>query len=119
MQASMRWQLPDGAASRYEQILVPAILGPFARALVDHARLRRGDIVVDVGCGTGAAARYAATLIGPAGKVFGSDVDAAMIGVARSLPPVARAPIEWGQENACLLTLPDAVADVVLCAQTL
>jgi ubiquinone/menaquinone biosynthesis C-methylase UbiE len=52
MTASTQWQLAQDVAERYESILVPAILGPFAKALVDHVDIRPGDIVLDVGCGT-------------------------------------------------------------------
>jgi hypothetical protein len=34
MMTSTEWQLARGAAERYERILTPVILGPFARALV-------------------------------------------------------------------------------------
>ena len=35
MSTSTQWQLETDAAERYAQILVPTILGPFARALVE------------------------------------------------------------------------------------
>ncbi len=37
MKTSTQWQLAQEAAERYQRILPPAILGPFARALVDLA----------------------------------------------------------------------------------
>ena len=79
MAISTEWQLAREAAQRYEQILVPAILGPAARALVDWSALKGDETVLDVGSGTGAAARYAAELVGSSGRVIGSDVDAGMI----------------------------------------
>lgn len=88
MATSVQWQLAHDAAVRYEQILVPSILGPFARALVDWAQLPAGDTVLDVGCGTGAAARAAAEHVGLAGSVTAIDVNPGMLDVARSLPPV-------------------------------
>lgn len=119
MLASTEWQLARQSAERYQNILTPAILGPFARTLVEHAALEPGERVVDVGCGTGAATRYAAEAVGSAGHVLGVDVNGSMIDVARSLPPVAGSPIEWRVATATSLPLPDQSVDVALCAQTL
>ncbi|MGF1504549.1 MAG: class I SAM-dependent methyltransferase [Chloroflexi bacterium] len=114
--ASKEWQLTHEAAVRYEEILVANILGPFAKALVDWATIEESSTVIDVGCGTGAAARFAAS---KAGKVIGVDVNTEMLNVAQSLPEVDGAPIEWRRESAYDLSSADDSADVVLCAQTL
>lgn len=116
---SKNWQLANDAALRYETILVPAILGPFANALVQWALLPPNAVVVDVGCGTGAATRFAAEKLGSSGKVIGVDVNQGMLEVAQSLPAIDGAPIEWRQESIYDLTLADDSADVVLCAQSL
>lgn len=116
---STQWQLARDAAERYEQILVPTILGPAARALVEFAALQAGEAVLDVGCGTGAAARCAAEKVGPAGRVAAVDVNAGMIDVAQSLPPVAGATIEWFANSAYELPFAEVEFTAVLCAQTL
>jgi len=119
MSTSQQWQLAHEAAQRYQQILVPFILGPAAGALVEWAVLQHGETVVDVGCGTGAATREAAGRVGPSGHVIGADVNEAMIGVAKALPAVEGATIDWRVCDAAALPLDDASADAVLCAQTL
>lgn len=119
MTASTQWQLARDSAERYQTVLTPAILGPFARALVEFAAPQKGEWIVDVGCGTGAAARYAAEAVGSTGKVAAVDMNASMIDVARSLPVVAGAPIEWHVAQATDLPLEDQSVDVALCAQTL
>lgn len=119
MTTSTRWQLTREAAEHYERVLVPVILGPAAVALVDHVAPRHGDIILDAGCGTGAAARYAATHIGASGRVIGIDVNPGMIDVAQSLPAPPGAAIQWQVASANDLPLPDDSVDLVLCAQTL
>lgn len=119
MTTSKQWQLAHDAAQRYEDILVASILGPTAAALVDFADLKAGESVTDIGCGTGAAARFAATDVGTSGHVTGVDVNAGMLEVAGSLPPVDGAGIDWLQHDVCQLPFSDAEYDAVLCAQTL
>ncbi len=119
MTASTQWQLAQDAAERYQTVLTPTILGPFAQALVDFAELQAGEHVGDVGCGTGAAARHAAKTVGSVGQVAGVDVNASMIAVARSLPTVGGDPIEWHVAQATELPFADQSLDIVLCAQTL
>ncbi len=116
---STQWQLARDAAERYEQILVPTILGPAARGLVEFADIRAGEALPDVGCGTSAAARCAAEKVGPAGRVAAVDVNAGMIDVAQSLPRVAGAAIEWFAKSAYELPRAEAEFTVALCAQTL
>lgn len=118
MATSQQWQLAREAAERYERILVPAILGPFAQALVEWSALQPGEVVLDVGCGTGAAARFAAPRVGPSGRVIGLDVNEGMIEVASSLPPTGGAAIEWLQKSVYELPLDDESVDVAVCAQT-
>ena len=51
--------------------------------LVGDARLRDGQRVLDVGCGTGYPALLAAHAVGPQGHVVGLDLAEAMLTVAR------------------------------------
>lgn len=106
-------------AEVYEQFLVPAIAAPWARILVEHANPKVGDCVVDVACGTGIVAREVAPLLGNEGRVFGIDLNPAMLAVARRLSPPAGALIEWHEASALQLPLPTGMADLVLCQQGL
>lgn len=119
MATSTQWQLSREAAARYEEILVAAILGPFAEALVEWAAPPAGVTVVDVGCGTGAATRAAAHFVGSAGRVVGIDVNAGMIAEATMLDAHKNLPIEWHEGSAYDLPLPDQSVDVVYSAQVL
>lgn len=119
MVTSTTWQLGLEAAERYEQILTPVILGPFAEALVTFAALQEGEYVVDVGCGTGAAARYAAEYVAKSGAVTGVDLNPGMIEVARTAAVALPHPIDWRVADATQLPLADESIDTMLCAQSL
>ena len=119
MTTSTRWQLAHNAAVLYQDFLVPSILGPAALRLVEEMDIHAGNTVVDVGCGTGAASRAAAPKATAAGRVIALDVNEGMLEVARSLRPPNGAPVEWLCAGAHQLPLDSAIADVVLCAQTL
>lgn len=116
---STQWQLAQDAAARYESVLVPTILGPFAEALVEWSDIQPGETVLDVGCGTGAAARYAATIVKPNGRVIGVDINPGMLEVARTVSATEGNAIEWRELSAYELTREITNVDVVLCAQVL
>lgn len=119
MTTSTAWQLGQDAAARYEEILTPVILGPFAQELVTFAQVQPGEYVVDVGCGTGAAARYAAALATDAQAVLGVDVNPGMIAVAEQISTAAPHKLSWRVADATQLPLDAATVDLVLCAQSL
>jgi ubiquinone/menaquinone biosynthesis C-methylase UbiE len=54
-----RWQVSTDAAEVYESCFVPAIFGAWASPVADAAAIRRGNKVLDIGCGTGVLAREA------------------------------------------------------------
>ena len=103
------------AAENYERHFVPAIGEPSARRLLDGARLRPGERVLDVACGTGIATRLAAEAVGAEGRVEGLDANPGMLEVARTVTP----DIDWHVAPAEDMPLPDATFDVVLCAMGL
>jgi ubiquinone/menaquinone biosynthesis C-methylase UbiE len=124
------WQQVGGnAAELYERQLVPAMFAPWAPHLLDLAGVRTGAHVLDVACGTGVVTRLAAARVGRTGRCVGLDINAGMLGVARSLPPVARPsvvdpsvaepPIAWLQASALAIPLAAEHYDVVLCQQGL
>ena len=101
------WQVTAEAAELYERYPARYMLGPWAPLLVDAARLKVGQRVLDVACGTGLVGRIAAQRVGPAGQVVGVDLNPGMIAVARSLPAPTGAPVEWLEGSALDLQLPE------------
>jgi ubiquinone/menaquinone biosynthesis C-methylase UbiE len=101
-----------GPAANYERYFAPAIGAPIARDLIELAKLRPGEHVLDVACGTGVVTRLAAERVGDSG-VAGVDVNPGMLEVARQV--AGDTAIEWHQASAEALPLGDATFDVVLC----
>jgi len=68
----------DRAAQGYDDGPIH-FFGPAGRDLVDHAGLRPGDRVLDVGAGKGASAVPAAERVGPEGSVLAVDLAPGMV----------------------------------------
>jgi ubiquinone/menaquinone biosynthesis C-methylase UbiE len=114
------WQLSGGnVAEAYERYMVSAFGNAWSQMLVLLAAPEEGDRVLDVACGTGAVARYAATFVGPTGRVVGLDLNAGMLAVAHRIPVPEGTSISWQEGNATALPFPNASFDVVCCHQGL
>lgn len=98
------------AATSYQEVLVPALMEEWAPRVADAARLRPGDRVLDVACGTGVLSREAAGRVAPSGTVTGLDLSLGMLAVAARLSPALR----WQAGNAAELPFPDRCFDAVV-----
>ena len=78
-------EIDTSAAEAFEKFLVPTIFGPWSKAMVNHAEAKVGDSFLDVGCGSGAAARYAKSIVGKFGSVSAIDLNEGMIAFAQML----------------------------------
>ncbi len=106
----------DEQAPFHYQAQVERFMRPFVDAMV-AASVKRGDAVLDVACGTGFATRSAAIVAGPTGRVVGSDINAGMVEMARSVPPVAGSEVTWQEASALDLPFADDEFDAVTCQQ--
>ena len=75
-----------GGATGYDQLFAQ-VTRSFMPALLEAARIATGHRLLDVATGTGAAARAAAELVGPAGEVVAGDISSTMLDVAPASPP--------------------------------
>jgi ubiquinone/menaquinone biosynthesis C-methylase UbiE len=112
------FQLAEQQAQRYEAVTSIFMSGS-AALLATTAGVRPGDSVLDLACGTGLVLRHAVPLVGTAGRAVGTDVNPAMLSVARSAAGDAGARIEWHEAPAEAQPFPDASFDHVLCQQGL
>jgi len=77
------WDGPGAEHWVREQERMDAMLAPVAEALLAHAAVPAGAVVLDIGCGCGATSVALAKLVGPAGRVIAADVSAPMLARAR------------------------------------
>ena len=82
-----------------------------AAHLVEYARVRAGQRVLDVACGTGVAAVTAARL---GARVSGLDLTPALLERAVENAEIAGVQIEWREGDAEAMPFEDGVFDVVL-----
>ena len=81
----------------------------------DLADLQDGEIVVDLGSGSGMDVFYAAGLVGPSGRVIGIDFTPEQLEKARALARQAAATyVEFREGRIDALPLPDASVDCVI-----
>lgn len=108
--------LDTTAAESYEKYIVPAIMLPLIKGVIESAAPRPGEHVLDVACGTGLVARFVAPRVAPGGMVSNLDFDPAMIAVARGLvtqPPGVS--VTWHCASALSMPFADGTFDLVMC----
>ena len=82
--------------------------------------IAQGQTVVDLGCGPGFFTLPATGLVGPAGKVYGVDVQPEMVEACRQRAAEAGArQVEVVRSSEAHVPLPDGIADLVLASVVL
>jgi SAM-dependent methyltransferase len=97
-------------AEIYDEKFVPALFGPWGPVVSNAANVARGQVVLDVACGTGALTLAAAEIVGSDGRVTGLDANPEMLTVARR----KNADIDWREGVAENLPFDDASFDAVI-----
>ena len=81
------WNGPGGQRWADRQQAQDILLAPVADILIDRAKPKAGERIIDVGCGSGATSIAFAQKVGPTGHVFGVDVSGPMLARARQSAP--------------------------------
>lgn len=108
----MTYVLRGGAEGAGRLEVLAAAAWPATRRLLDRLGVGPGWSCLDVGCGNGDVAIRLATLVGPAGRVVGEDIDAAVVEVARERAREAGAGVEF-HARGLLGRPPEAAFDLV------
>lgn len=107
------WNGPGGQRWADRQQTQDILLKPVADILIDRARPKPGEYVIDVGCGSGAVSIAAAAQVSPAGRVLGIDVSGPMLERARQIAP-AGLPVDFILADATVYPFEPACFDLLV-----
>ena len=107
------WNGPGGQHWADRQQAQDVVLGPVSEVLIDRARARSGERIVDVGCGCGATAVALAHQVGPTGHVLGVDISGPMLARGRQVAP-AGLPVEFVLADATVHPFEPAGFDLLV-----
>lgn len=89
------WNGDTGERWALYQDRLDAMLQPFSDAVLDLARIKPGERIMDIGCGCGATTFDAASRTGASGRALGVDISAPMIARARARATAAASNAEF------------------------
>src|SRR3981189_3185933 len=107
------WNGPGGQHWTDRQQTQDILLAPVSDILIDRAKAKAGERIVDVGCGCGATTIAFAQKVGPAGHVFGIDISAPMLARARQIAP-AGIPVDFALADATVYPFVSGSFDLVV-----
>jgi SAM-dependent methyltransferase len=81
------WNGPGGQRWANRQAEQDVLLTPVLKILIDRAKARPGERVLDVGCGCGGTSVAFARQVAPSGFVLGVDISTPMLTYAREIAP--------------------------------
>ncbi len=113
------FQLSTAAAKLYESQKVPAVFEPLARATLQTYSLAGSVATLDVACGTGIISRLLSEKLTTPSRIVGSDLNPAMVEVARRMMPASPHTVEWFAADVTALPFEVGEFDVVFCQQGL
>ena len=119
MSSNNTFHLSTAAAEKYESQKVPAIFGPLAKATLEAISLPENARVLDIASGTGVIAKLLTARLPGEGRIVGTDLNPAMVEIARRTMPDSRHSVDWFVCDAGDLPFEDGEFDVAFCQQGL
>lgn len=119
MTADKTFHLSTTAAEGYEAQKVPSFFAPLARVTMDAVSLPESADVIDVACGTGVVVKTVSERLAGRGRIVGTDLNPAMIEIARQTMPPTDHTVEWFACDVTALPFEDGEFDVAFCQQGL
>ena len=107
------WNGPGGQRWADRQQSQDILLQPVADLLIDRARVKAGERIIDVGCGSGAVSIALAQQVGPSGHVMGIDISGPMLARARQTAP-AGLPVDFVLADATVYPFEPASVDLLV-----
>ena len=120
-QEGLAWQIGvwDKMAQIY-QIEIDARFGPIIDHVLKRAGLKPGEIVLDLGTGTGSVALAAAAQVGIRGRITGVDISPEMIAAARArAETLSLSNVDFTEGRGEAIPVPDQSHDAVLASLSL
>jgi SAM-dependent methyltransferase len=100
--APQRYAIRGGEEGKKRLDVLARVLLPSTTQSLDRVGLTRGMKCLDVGCGGGHVAILIAGIVGPEGRVIGTDTDAEILALAREDAEAAKVTnIKFQQVDAC------------------
>ena len=100
--ATRRYAIRGGKEGKERLDVLARVLLPTTTQLLDRVGLIRGMKCLDIGCGGGHVAILMARIVGPEGRVIGTDTDAKILALAREDAKAAKVTnVKFQQLDAC------------------
>jgi ubiquinone/menaquinone biosynthesis C-methylase UbiE len=106
------WNGPAGQRWADRQAAQDILLGPVADILIDRAKPQAGELVIDIGCGSGVTTIAFARKVAPSGHAFGVDISAPMLARARASAP-KELPVDFTLADATVYPFDPASFDLL------
>lgn len=115
MRVDHHYELPTGGIEVYEKFIVPGVMAPFAKGLIEAVDPSYGQSVLDAACGTGIAARLLSQMVGRQTRIVGADSNASMLAVAAREAATLGVVAEWHEASVTALPFEAERFDLVVC----